>query len=59
MLWLNPLLRPMEHGANGWLDDILTWGVIALVVVMIGVYVYQMVRQRAAEQEGQTHDDQE
>ncbi|MFN8496554.1 MAG: hypothetical protein U0641_01755 [Anaerolineae bacterium] len=56
---LNPALRPANHGASGWLDEILTWGVVAIVVVLIGVYVYQMWRQSAAEQEGQEHDDQE
>ncbi|MFN8476089.1 MAG: hypothetical protein U0822_28205 [Anaerolineae bacterium] len=56
---LHPVLRPAAHGASGWYDDILTWGVVAIVLVMIAYYIYRTWRERAAEQESQKHDDQE
>ena len=59
MTLLHPELRPATHRASGWLDEIVTWGVIAVVAVLVGVYVYQMWRQRTAEGESQEHDDQE
>jgi hypothetical protein len=50
-------LRPMLHGALGPWDEIISWGTVILVLVVIGAFAFQAWRERDLPDDAETDDE--